>query len=183
MYCIRFYARSQNWEKRLLASSRPPVHLSVHPHRIARLPLYGFSWNFIFEYFSKNCRGNSSFIKIGYFTIRPVYIFWSYLAQFFLEWEMFQTEVAQKIKTNILFSVILYCRAGQATYDNKATHTISNIYCFSTTTTVSQTRLIVMLLRTLSVLLLFGNMFRSTLIIFGPPSKLQKCGYKIALIA
>jgi hypothetical protein len=24
--------------------------------------------------------------------------FWSYLIQFFLEWEMFQTKVAQKIK-------------------------------------------------------------------------------------
>jgi hypothetical protein len=33
------------------------------------------------------------------------YIFWSHLAQFFLEWEMFQTKVVQKIKTHILCSV------------------------------------------------------------------------------
>jgi len=26
--------------------------------------------------------------------------FWSYLAQFFLEWEMFQTKVVEKIKTH-----------------------------------------------------------------------------------
>ena len=57
--------------------------------------------------------------------------FWSYLAQFFLEWEMFQTEVVEKIKTHILCSVTFfskiyrlwdnvekYCRAGQATDDN-----------------------------------------------------------------
>ena len=33
--------------------------MSVRPH----LPLDGFSWNLIFEYFSKICRENSSFIK------------------------------------------------------------------------------------------------------------------------
>ena len=59
--------------------------------------------------------------------------FWSYLAQFFLEWEMFQTKVAEKIKTHILCSVTFfrkscrvwdnvekYCRAWQATDDNMA---------------------------------------------------------------
>ena len=59
--------------------------------------------------------------------------FWSYLAQFFLEWEMFQTKVVQKIKTHILYSVTFflkpcrlwdnlekYCRAVQATYGNMA---------------------------------------------------------------
>ena len=57
--------------------------------------------------------------------------FWSYLAQFFLEWEMFQTNVVEKLKTRILCSVTIfrksrrlwenvekYCRAGQATDDN-----------------------------------------------------------------
>jgi hypothetical protein len=28
---------------------------------------------------------------------------WYYLAEFFLEWEMFQTEVVERIKTHILF--------------------------------------------------------------------------------
>jgi len=53
---------------------------------------------------------------------------WSYLAQFFLEWEMFQTKVAEKINTNFyvqgrLFKIRAvyeimwkqFCRAGQAT--------------------------------------------------------------------
>ena len=39
----------------------------------------GFSWNFIFEDFSKLFRENSSFITVwqdnGYFTWRPIYIF------------------------------------------------------------------------------------------------------------
>ena len=59
--------------------------------------------------------------------------FWSYLAYFFLEWEMFQTKVVEKINTHILCSVAVfrksyrlwdnvekYCRSGQATDDNMA---------------------------------------------------------------
>ena len=59
--------------------------------------------------------------------------FWSYLAQFFLEWEMFQTKVVVKIKTHVLCSATFFrksCRlwenvqkywsAGQATDDNMA---------------------------------------------------------------
>ena len=38
--------------------------LSARPHGTTGLPLDGFSWNFIFEYFSKFCWENSSFIKI-----------------------------------------------------------------------------------------------------------------------
>ena len=37
----------------------------VCPHGTTRLPLDGFSWNFVFEYFSKNRWESSSFIKIG----------------------------------------------------------------------------------------------------------------------
>jgi hypothetical protein len=51
---------SQNCEKRLLASSC----LSVRPHGTSRLPLEGFTLNFISEYSSKICWENSSFIKI-----------------------------------------------------------------------------------------------------------------------
>jgi hypothetical protein len=60
--------------------------------------------------------------------------FWSYLAHFFLEWEMFRTKVVEKIKTHILCSVTFfrktcrlwenvetnYCKSGQATDDNMA---------------------------------------------------------------
>jgi hypothetical protein len=38
--------------------------MPVDPHGIARLPLDGFSWTFIFEYFSRICRENPSLIGI-----------------------------------------------------------------------------------------------------------------------
>jgi hypothetical protein len=57
---------------------------------------------------------------------------WQYLAEFFLEWEIFQTNVVDKIKTHILCSVRFsrkschsrnnvekYGRAKQATDDNR----------------------------------------------------------------
>ena len=60
------------------------------------------------SYISKICRENSSFFFLisdknnGYCTLRPI-CFWSYLAQFFLEWDMFQ------IKKKYKFSLRLYC--------------------------------------------------------------------------
>jgi len=45
-------------------------------------------------------------VKINrHFTWRPIYIFLLHLAHFFLDWEMFQTKVVEKIKTDILCSV------------------------------------------------------------------------------
>jgi len=45
------------------------IIMSVRPsfclYGATRLPLDGFSRNFILEHFSKNCPVNSSFIKIG----------------------------------------------------------------------------------------------------------------------
>ena len=43
-----------------------------------------------------------------YFTWKPIYIFLSYLAQFFWEWEMFQTYSVEQFKTHILYSVTLF---------------------------------------------------------------------------
>jgi len=39
------------------------VRLSVCPHGTTRLPPDGLSYNFIFEYFSKICAENYSFLK------------------------------------------------------------------------------------------------------------------------
>jgi hypothetical protein len=41
----------------------------------------------------------------GYFTWKSMHF---YLAQFFLEWEMFQTKVVKKVKTHILYSVTFF---------------------------------------------------------------------------
>ena len=93
--------------------------------------------------------------------------FWSYVAQFSVEREMFQTRAVEKIKAHILYSINLfrksfrlwenvdkYCRAGQATDDNvehahcmldtwgyKDTLRICNTYCFPTAAVVARTRL------------------------------------------
>ena len=40
-----------------------------------------------------------------YFTCRPVYIYGNTNLKFFLEWEMFQTKVVEKIKTHISCSI------------------------------------------------------------------------------
>ena len=48
-------ARSQNCKRRLLASPCLSVRPFVRPHRTTRIPMDGFSWNFIFGCFSKNC--------------------------------------------------------------------------------------------------------------------------------
>jgi hypothetical protein len=93
---------------------------------------------------------------------------WSYLVQFFLEWEIFQTQIVDKIKTHILRSVTIsppqkkkswhlwenvekYFTAGQATDDNMALHAryirlqthlrIYNTYSFPSETMAAWTRL------------------------------------------
>jgi hypothetical protein len=42
---------------------------------------------------------------------------WQYLAEFFLEWQMFQTKVVEKIKTHILYSVNFF-RKSYRLWDN-----------------------------------------------------------------
>jgi hypothetical protein len=65
---------------------------------------------------------------------------WSHLTQFFLEWEMFRTKIAEEIKTHISHSIKSYppprkschlydnvekhCRAEQATDEN-----IVHVHC------------------------------------------------------
>jgi hypothetical protein len=112
-----------------------------------------FSRNLIFEYFSKNYPENSSFIKIGQ-ELRVLYMktninFWLYLAQFFLEWDMFHTKVVGEIKTQILCAIFFfkscrlwdnvekYCKAGQARDDNVA--------CWKTKATNTRTQYITLI--------------------------------------
>jgi hypothetical protein len=64
------------------------------------------------SYLRKNRREFSSFIKIGQekreLFMKSARHFWSYLAQFFLEWEMFRTKVVDEIRTRI-FCSITFC--------------------------------------------------------------------------
>jgi hypothetical protein len=101
--CFCKIANSDYW----LSHVRP----SVCPHGTTRLSLDGFSWNLVFENFLKLTWENSNFIKIGQ-EERVLHMmtnihFWSYVARFFLEWEMFQTNVVEKVKTHFC-SVIFF---------------------------------------------------------------------------
>ena len=74
--------------------------------------------------FQVSLQSDNNTVRLLY--MNPKVHFWSHLAQFFLQWEMFQTKAVQKIKTHILCSVTSfdnravcgYCRVGQATDGN-----------------------------------------------------------------
>jgi hypothetical protein len=70
-----------------------PVCLSVRPHGTTRLPPYKYSWNLVFECFSKICRDSSSLFKIrqelqALCANTNVHV-WSYRSKLFFEWEFF----------------------------------------------------------------------------------------------
>jgi len=107
---------------------------SVCLHWTARLPPDGFSWNLIFDYFSKSAekiRGTLKFDENNNYHSWRRRCIYEYCAEFFLEWEMFQTKVVGKITTFFLCSVTClsklchlwddvekYCRAGRPTDKN-----------------------------------------------------------------
>ena len=99
-----FWACSQNYEATV--SFVMSVRLSAWNKSS---PTARITWNLIFEFFSKICYGNSSFIKIwqeqrvGLLHIKTSVHIW-YLAEFSVEWEMFQTKVVEKIKTHCIFN-------------------------------------------------------------------------------
>ena len=99
------------------------VRLSVPPQGTNQLPLYRLSWNLIFQYFSQICWENSSYIKMwqdcNY--MKTNIHFWSFIFHFFIEWEMFQTKVVEKIKTHILCSILFFffnCAVYEITWKN-----------------------------------------------------------------
>jgi len=120
-----------------------------------QLPLDGFSKNFILKYFLKICQENSTFIIIWQ-EYQVLYIktnthYWSYLAQFFLDWKMLHTKVVNKIITHIMFNSFFlschlwdklekYCSAGQATVDNmKHEHGKLHTYSYKHTLRICNT--------------------------------------------
>jgi len=119
--------------RKATASSCMSFYLFSRPHGTTRLPLDGFSWN-CFEYFRKSVESVQVLLKSGknngYYMKTNVH-FWLYLARFFLEWEILQTKVVEKIKIHISRSVTSfqkwccvrdnverYCRDRQATDEN-----------------------------------------------------------------
>ena len=74
-------------------------------------PMDGFSWKLILRYFRKSVEKKIKSIKIRQVQ-RVLYMktnthFLSHLGQFFLAWKMFQTNVVEKIKTQILCTIFV----------------------------------------------------------------------------
>jgi len=94
--------------------------MSMRPHGANRLPLDGFSWNLTFEYFSKICRENSSFVKIwqewGVLYMKTSIRLLSDVTQFFFEWKMFRTKFVVKTETHFIFRNFLFSE-NRAVYE------------------------------------------------------------------
>ena len=125
-------AKSDCQLRHICPSVRPFLHVEeLGSHRTDSYEIW------YLRVFRKFRRENSSFIKIKQeycvLYMRTNTHFWSYLAQFFLEREMFQIKVVEKIKTHVLCSVTFFkkscllwdnmeicCTAGQVTDDSMA---------------------------------------------------------------
>jgi len=110
----------------------------VCPHGTTRLTLGGFSWNFIFDYFSKNLSGESKFHQNRTGTAGTLHedqhTFFIVSRSFLLRMKNVSHKGVQKLETHILWSITFFppktvpfmekcgkfCRAGQATEDNMA---------------------------------------------------------------
>jgi hypothetical protein len=87
---------------------------SVGPHGTSRLPVYRFSLNLVFEYFSKICGESLTFVKIRQ-EERVLHVktcvHLLYVAELFLKWKVFHTNVVEKIKIHILCSVTFFLKS------------------------------------------------------------------------
>jgi hypothetical protein len=87
---------------------------------ISPLLLDGFSWNFIFEFlFNLSWRNKFRYnlTRITGTLHEDKLNLWQSLAELFLEWEVFQTNIVEKIKTNILCSITFF-RNSRRLWDN-----------------------------------------------------------------
>jgi len=104
--------------------------MSVCPHGTTRQPLEG-----CFRISVERFRFHYNLTRITALYMKTNIYFWSYFAQFFLEWEIFHIKFVEKVKARILCSITIffflkpsrlwdnvekYGTAGQATDENMA---------------------------------------------------------------
>ena len=105
--------------------------MSVRPQGTTRRPLEEFWWTLIFKIFLKNLSRKWQKEQVLY--INTFSHLWQYLAECFVEWEMFYRQAVEKIKIHALFSIKFFrkscclwdniekcCGAREATNDNMA---------------------------------------------------------------
>jgi hypothetical protein len=134
-YRIAFKTLRKNWIKfsgafaklrraniSFVISVCPSAGMSVRPHRTTWLPLDGLSWKLLFDYFSKFCRENLSLMKIWHewpvLYVKTNIHVWSHVAQFFLEWEMFQKIIYKKSKPYFMFDKLFFFLKSCRLWDN-----------------------------------------------------------------
>jgi hypothetical protein len=100
----RVWFRSQIFQKAIIS-----FIMSVCQRWTTRLSLAEFSYHLISEYFF---RKSVEIIQVSlksekhncYFHMKMCVHVWQYLALFFSEWEIFQTEIVEKSNTHFIFS-------------------------------------------------------------------------------
>jgi hypothetical protein len=108
------------FEKRLLALSSLSVRPSVCPHGTIGNPLDRLLFNFVFVYFLKIFRKNTTLIKIWQerrIHYMETYINLWHLAEFFLERVMFLTKLWRKSE-HILCSIYFFFQKACRLWDN-----------------------------------------------------------------
>jgi len=100
-------------------SVRPSFRPPNRPHGTTLLLWTDFLEIWYLSIFRKSVEKTLSLSKIwqenGYFTWSQISTFWSYLAEFFLEWEMFQTEVVESTERH--FTVNIFFLETRAVYE------------------------------------------------------------------
>ena len=130
---------SQNYEKRLLLRHIPPYAWYFAWNNVS--PTRQIFMKFHIWVFSKICWENSTFITTWQewrvlYSNTYVHL-WQYIAQFFVELDMFQTNVVEKIKTHTICSITFfrkscrlwdkvekYGRPGQPTWQYNTAHAL-----------------------------------------------------------
>jgi hypothetical protein len=94
--------------------------MCVCSHGTTRLPLDGFSWNLIFKYFLRICLESSIFIEIWqekWVLYMKTYVH-LYLAELFIECEMFQTTCRENQNIQFMFNNLFFSSKIVPLWDN-----------------------------------------------------------------
>ena len=119
---VVFWANSQNCEKRLLTSLYLSVCLSLYIRLSVHMELVDSHWMDFHEiWYWRFFENLSRKFEIYYRNLTRImdilHKTYVHLWSLYLEWDMLQTKVVEKIKTHILCSVTLSWISGQLIYD------------------------------------------------------------------
>ena len=100
MLFLAVFAKLRKATISFVMSVHPAVCLSFRPHGKTLLPPEKCQGNLTFKLFWKSSWESSSLIKIRLY-MKVFSHLWQHLAEFFLQWEIFQIKIIEKIETHI----------------------------------------------------------------------------------